>query len=143
MGNPPSARSVTLPMRAAARIATVFSTFEGNAASKMEFCIRRKACRGNLPRRFGRAGPWPILVEMAEFAFHPATIRVRVGQSVTLRFVNRGQISHQFVAEVMRTVPVVVNDSMMRVEVPGLASLRLQPGEWATIHFVPRRRGRF
>src|SRR2546425_6779345 len=63
-------------------------------------------------------GAGPILVEMVEFAFHPATIRVRVGQSVMLRFVNRGQIAHQFVADYMRTVPVVANDSMMRVEVP-------------------------
>ena len=88
-------------------------------------------------------GTGPILVEMVEFAFHPATIRVRVGQSVMLRFVNRGQIAHQFVADFMRTVPVIANDSMMRVEVPGLDSLRLQPGESATLQFVPRRRGRF
>jgi len=88
-------------------------------------------------------GAGPILVEMVEFAFHPATIRVRVGQSVMLRFVNRGQIAHQFVADYMRTVPVVANDSMMRVEVPGLDSLRLQPGESATIQFVSRQRGRF
>jgi len=53
MGNPPSARSVTLPMRAAARIATVFSTFEGNAASKMEFCIKEESMpRYMLERRF-------------------------------------------------------------------------------------------
>lgn len=85
----------------------------------------------------------PTLVEMVEFAFHPATIRVKVGQSVTLRFVNRGQIAHQFVADFLRTVPVVVNDSRMRAEAPGLDALRLQPGESATIQFVPRQRGRF
>jgi len=85
----------------------------------------------------------PILVEMVEFAFRPAAIRAKAGQSVTLRFVNRGQIAHQFGADYLRIVPVVSSDSRMRVEAPGLEALRLQPSESATIQFVPRRRGRF
>lgn len=85
----------------------------------------------------------PVVVEMVEFAFRPATIRVRVGHPASLRFINRGQIAHQFVADFMHTMPVVANDSVMRVEVRGLDSLRLQPGESATIQFVPRQRGRF
>ena len=85
----------------------------------------------------------PIVVEMVEFAFHPATIRVRVRQPATLRFVNRGQIAHQFVADILRTVPVATNDSIMHIESPGLDALRLQPGESATIQFVLRQRGRF
>lgn len=85
----------------------------------------------------------PVLVEMVEFAFRPAAIRVKAGQSVTLRFMNRGQIAHQFGADYLRTVPVFSSDSRMRVEASGLEALRLQPGESATIQFVPRRRGRF
>ena len=85
----------------------------------------------------------PMLVEMVEFAFRPAAIRVKMGQSVTLRFVNRGQIAHQFGTDYLGTVPVVSSDTRMRVETPGLEALRLQPGESATIQFVPRRRGRF
>jgi len=96
-----------------------------------------------IPPAFAQPAAGPILVEMVEFAFHPAAIRLRVGQSVTLRFVNRGQIAHQFVADVLRTIPAVVNDSKMRIELPGLDSLRLQPGESATIQFVLRQRGRF
>ncbi len=85
----------------------------------------------------------PIPIEMVEFAFRPAAIRVKVGQSVTLRFVNRGQIAHQFAAAYLHTIPVVSSDSRMRVEAPGLDALRLQPGESGTLQFVPRQRGRF
>lgn len=85
----------------------------------------------------------PVLIEMVEFAFRPSVIRVQAGHLVTLRFVNRGQIAHQFGADYLRTVPVVSSDSRMRVDAPGLETLRLQPGESATIQFVPRRRGRF
>ncbi len=84
-----------------------------------------------------------LRIEMVEFAFRPAVIRVTAGQPITLRLVNRGQIAHQFGAEYLSTVPVVSSDSRMRVEAPGIEALRLQPGESATIQFVPRQRGRF
>ncbi len=96
-----------------------------------------------VPAAFAQPTSIPLRIEMVEFAFRPAVIRAQAGRPVTLQFVNRGQIAHQFGAEYLRTVPVVSSDSKMRVEAPGLELLRLQPGESATIQFVPRRRGRF
>lgn len=85
----------------------------------------------------------PITVEMTEFAFRPAMIRVSAGRSVTLRLINRGQIAHQFVTDVLRTRPVIVTNSRIYVETPGLDVLRLQPGESATLTFTAGQRGRF
>jgi len=80
---------------------------------------------------------------MVEFAFRPAVIRVAAGRLVTLRLVNRGQIAHQFETVVLRAVPVTVADAQIDVEAPGLDVIRLQPGTFATMQFLPRRRGRF
>lgn len=90
-----------------------------------------------------RSADTAIAVVMTEFAFRPAHIRVSAGQPVTLRFSNRGQIAHQFVADALRAHPVVVTDLAIHVEAPGLDVLRLQPGESATLQFLPRQRGRF
>lgn len=84
-----------------------------------------------------------VRIEMREFRFLPATIRVAVGRPVTLRFVNKGQLAHQFGAGYLRALPVTVTDENARAEAPGLDYLRLQPGGAASLQFVPRRRGRF
>lgn len=91
----------------------------------------------------GAAGDTLVRIEMREFQFLPATIRLPVGKPVTLRFVNRGQLAHQFDAAVLRTRPVTVIDEHARVEASGLDFLRLQPGGTASLQFVPRGRGRF
>jgi len=89
------------------------------------------------------AAPETVRIEMTEFAFHPAVIRVRAGSSVSLKFVNRGQLAHQFVADVFAKLPVIVTDTSVRVEAPGLAVLRLQPAAAAAVQFTPRRTGQF
>lgn len=85
----------------------------------------------------------PLRVEMVEFKFRPAVIRVQVGRLVTLRLVNRGQIAHQFETVALRAVAVTVADDQLDVEAPGLDVVRLQPGASATVQFLPRHRGRF
>lgn len=85
----------------------------------------------------------PIRVEMVEFAFRPAVIRVQAGRLIALRLVNRGQIAHQFETVALRTVAVTVADNQIDVEAPGLQMVRLQPGASATVQFLPRQRGRF
>lgn len=39
--------------------------------------------------------PVTFTIEMSEYAFKPDTIRVRVGQEVTLNLVNKGQLLHE------------------------------------------------
>lgn len=95
----------------------------------------------------GTAADLPIAegvrIEMSEFAFRPATIRLSRGRPVTLRFVNRGQIAHQFETDYLRRLPVTVHDESTRVEGPGLDLVRLQPGGVVSLQFVPRTPGRF
>lgn len=84
-----------------------------------------------------------IVVEMHEFRFRPAVIRLQVGRPATLRFVNRGQIAHQIETSMFGRVPVSVTDAESYIEAPGLSVLRVQPGAAATLQFVARVRGRF
>lgn len=85
----------------------------------------------------------PLRVEMVEFKFRPAVIRVQAGRLVTLRLVNRGHIAHQFETVALRGVPITVANDQLDVEAPGLDVVRLQPGASATVQFLPRQRGRF
>jgi uncharacterized cupredoxin-like copper-binding protein len=87
--------------------------------------------------------PAVVRIEMREFQFLPAVIRLPVGRPVRLRFVNRGQLAHQFEAGYLRTLPVAITDEGARVEALGLDFLRLQPGGTASLQFVPRRPGRY
>jgi uncharacterized cupredoxin-like copper-binding protein len=84
-----------------------------------------------------------LVVEMREFTFRPAVLRVQAGRPVTLRLVNRGQIAHQFEIGALDGDAMTVSDAQMRLELSHLEILRLQPGAAATIWFTPRRRGRF
>ncbi len=88
-------------------------------------------------------GPASVVsVEMVEFAFHPAVIRLSAGRPVTLVLENRGQLSHQFETGYLRTVPTVVVTDALRVEASGVTVVRLQPGATAKVTFVPAIRGR-
>jgi uncharacterized cupredoxin-like copper-binding protein len=80
---------------------------------------------------------------MTEFAFRPTLIRVPAGTLLTLRFVNRGQIAHQFETAYLRATPVVVTDAALHVEAPGLDFVRLEPGASASLRFFARQRGRY
>jgi uncharacterized cupredoxin-like copper-binding protein len=84
-----------------------------------------------------------LRIDMTEFAFRPAIIRLTSGQPVRLLLVNRGQIAHQFETDYLRKVAVTIVDATMQVESPGLQVIRLQPDARATIEFLPRLRGRF
>ena len=84
-----------------------------------------------------------VRIEMREFQFLPAVIRLPGGRPVTLRFVNKGQLAHQFEAGYLRALAVTITDDATRVEAPGLDFLRLQPGGTASLQFVPRRPGRY
>jgi uncharacterized cupredoxin-like copper-binding protein len=90
------------------------------------------------------AGPASVVsVEMIEFAFHPAVIRLSAGRPATLVLENRGQLAHQFETSYLRTVPTVVVTDALRVEASGITVVRLQPGATAKVTFVPTMRGRF
>ena len=87
--------------------------------------------------------PAVIAVEMREFAFQPALIRLTADRPVRLVFANRGQIAHQFESDYLRQIPARVMDVTLSVETAGLEFVRLAPGSSATVEFLPRRRGRF
>src|SRR3990170_5086266 len=95
------------------------------------------------PASLGRAAPpATIEVEMNEFRFRPAVIRLQVGRPASLRLVNRGQLAHQIQTEAFRRLPMTSVDEQSYVEAPGVEVLRLQPGGAATLRFTPRVRGR-
>ncbi len=74
-----------------------------------------------------------VHVEMKEFAFTPAVIRVPRGWPARVIFINRGQLAHQFETAPLRLIPVTVVDDMLRVESVGLEHLRVQPGGTASL----------
>ncbi len=84
-----------------------------------------------------------LVVEMREFTFRPALLRVQAGRPVTLQLVNRGQIAHQFDTKALDGLALTVSDEHIRFEGSGFEILRLQPGASATMSFMPRRKGRF
>lgn len=84
-----------------------------------------------------------IQVEMTEFAFRPAVIRLTAGRPVRLTLINRGQIAHQLEAAYLHGTPVRVVGGTVFAEVTGLEFLGVQPGTQASMVFVPTRRGRF
>ncbi len=84
-----------------------------------------------------------LQVQMTEFAFRPRVISFSVGSLVTLHFVNRGQLAHQFETDYLHVFPAVITDDKMRVEIRGLDFVRLEPRASGTLTFFARRRGRF
>ena len=87
--------------------------------------------------------PLTIRVEMSEFAFRPATIRLTAGRPVRLVLVNRGEIAHQFEAGYFRALPAVIVSDALHAEVTGFDFVRLNPGGTARLDFVPRSKGRY
>lgn len=83
-----------------------------------------------------------LVVEMREFAFRPAIIRMQVGRPVALRLENRGQIAHQFETEALHGLALTVSDTQLLIEGSSFEILRLQPGASAAVRFTPRRKGR-
>ncbi len=96
-----------------------------------------------LPVSAAPEAPAVIAVEMREFAFHPALIRLTAGRPVRLVFANRGQIAHQFGTAYLRQTPVRVIGATLTVEASGLDIVRVAPGSSATVEFFPGTRGRF
>lgn len=84
-----------------------------------------------------------LVVEMREFAFRPAFLRVQAGRPVTLRLVNRGQIAHQFETAALQGLALTISDEQLRLEGISFEVLRLQPGASAAVSFTPPRKGRF
>lgn len=84
-----------------------------------------------------------IRIEMTEFAFRPAVVRIAYGRPTRLLLVNRGQIAHQFDTEFLRSAAATVSAGRLRVDATGLEFARLDPGGTAYLEFVPLRRGRF
>jgi uncharacterized cupredoxin-like copper-binding protein len=87
--------------------------------------------------------PPTIRIEMVEFAFRPAVIRLAAGRPVRLLFANNGQIAHQIEAPYLRRVPATVVGPTLRVEAGGLDVVRVDPAASARVEFVPRAVGRF
>lgn len=84
-----------------------------------------------------------VSIEMMEFAFRPSTIRLPAGRLVTLVFVDRGQLAHQFDTAYLLATPTVVANDTLRVDAPGVELVRLQPETTAKVTFLPTARGRF
>ena len=98
---------------------------------------------GSPPPPPGADAPQTVRIEMTEFAFRPAVISVVAGRAVLLRFVNRGQLAHQFETQYLQALPVRIADDSTLVEAPGATFVRLEPAAAASIEFYPTRRGRF
>ncbi len=84
-----------------------------------------------------------VRIDMTEFAFRPATVRLSVGRPVRLVFTNRGQIAHQFETDYLRKTWVRLTSESVYVEAHGLDFMGVQPGAWGRLEFMPRRSGRF
>ncbi|MGQ0571170.1 MAG: cupredoxin domain-containing protein [Armatimonadota bacterium] len=96
-----------------------------------------------LPAPVGAQGPQIVRVEMTEFAFRPATIRLAAGRPARLISLNRGQIAHQFETSLLQRAAARIIDEAIHVETNGIAFVRLEPGTSALLEFLPRERGRF
>ena len=96
-----------------------------------------------LPASARAQAPLIVRVEMQEFAFHPATIRLTSGRPVRLVLVNEGQIAHQFETAYLHALSVRVVGDVLSAEAPGLDAIRLNPGGTARVEFLPRGKGRF
>ena len=96
-----------------------------------------------VPVHVDAGSPLVARVEMTEFTFRPAVVRLPARRQVQLVLANQGQIAHQFeTVYLYKTLAVVVNTAL-RVEANGVEFVRLQPGATATLTFLPRVRGRF
>jgi uncharacterized cupredoxin-like copper-binding protein len=85
-----------------------------------------------------------VRVDMKEFAFTPRVIALSAGRPARLAFTNRGEIAHQFTTDYLsHETPALVVSETLHVETRGLEVLRLAPGAWAWVDFLPRRPGRF
>ncbi|MGH2453675.1 MAG: cupredoxin domain-containing protein [bacterium] len=84
-----------------------------------------------------------VRVEMTEFAFRPATLRLPRAWPVKVVLVNRGQLAHQFETAALRALAVTVWNETLHVESAGVHHVRLQPGATATLQFHPLTAGRF
>lgn len=84
-----------------------------------------------------------VRIEMTEFAFRPATVRIPVGRPVRLTLTNRGQIAHQFETDYLRKTWVRMTGESFYTEANGLDFMGVQPGAWGRLEFMPRRTGRF
>jgi uncharacterized cupredoxin-like copper-binding protein len=84
-----------------------------------------------------------VEVEMLEFVFRPPAIQLAAGRPTRLIFRNRGQIAHQFETDALREAAVRLVDATLDADVRGLEVIRLEPGGWARLEFLPRRKGRF
>jgi uncharacterized cupredoxin-like copper-binding protein len=87
--------------------------------------------------------PVIVRVQMQEFTFQPATIRLTAGRPVRLVLMNQGQIAHQFETTYLHALPVRVVGDALSADAPGLDVVRLNPGGTGRVEFLPRRRGRF
>ena len=96
-----------------------------------------------VPVQVNAGSPLVARVEMTEFTFRPAVVRLPARRQVKLVLANQGQIAHQFeTVYLYKTIAVVVNTAL-RVEANGVEFVRLQPGATATLTFLPRVRGQF
>lgn len=84
-----------------------------------------------------------LRMEMTEFVFRPAVVRLAAGRPVRLVLINTGQIAHQFETAFLKKAPARIVGGPLYAEVVGLDVLGVQPGASASLTFVPTRRGRF
>jgi plastocyanin len=100
----------------------------------------------------GGVGPGPahgepstvVRVVLKEYAFTPARVILPMGKPVTLRVVNRGQMTHMFTSPYLASRDLEVEGGEMEVDAPnGVKYVKLRPGKSADIKFTPEARGTF
>lgn len=96
-----------------------------------------------LPASARAQDPVIVRMQMKEFAFVPATIRLTAGRPVRLILLNQGQIAHQFESSYLHALPVRLVGDALSAETAGVDAVRLNPDGTARVEFVPRTRGRF
>src|SRR3990170_2485802 len=78
-----------------------------------------------VPVQVNAGSPLVARVEMTEFTFRPAVVRLPARRQVKLVLANQGQIAHQFeTVYLYKTLAVVVNTAL-RVEANGVEFVRL------------------
>lgn len=99
------------------------------------------------------AGGRTIDVNMSEFAFTPATISLKAGETVTLRFKNTGTVEHEFMAGRQPMTGAGYMDDWLAMAKPSTAGggmdhkgagVRVKPKETVSLLLtVPAEKGEF
>jgi plastocyanin len=84
-----------------------------------------------------------ITIQLSEYQFAPARIELKAGERVELELINRGTITHEFVAPALADLEVAVTIAGVEAETVGVAELELEPKATAVLRFTPEAAGTY